>query len=139
GAMDYDHRKQAWFASPDGLLELYFKTRWYTVWHVCEQKSNFNQIYAHISLPATVTATGIAWVDLDLDYRVYLDERIERLDEQEYIEHTASMGYPAEVHAQVQAACADVEALYRKRADPFNHTEHVALYEEIKKALGAGL
>jgi protein associated with RNAse G/E len=132
GTLDYDHRKQAWFAAPDGLLELYFKTRWYTVWHICEQNSNFNQIYTHLSMPATVTATGIEWVDLDLDYRVHLDGRIERLDEQDYIEHRDSMSYSAEMHEQVQAACAEVEALYQKRAYPFNYIEQVALYQQIK-------
>ena len=80
GTMDYDYRKQAWFEAPDGLLELYFKARWYTVWHICKQNSHVNQIYTHISMPPLVTATGIEWVNLDLDYRVHLDGRIERLD-----------------------------------------------------------
>jgi protein associated with RNAse G/E len=133
GTMDYDHRKRAWFEAPDGLLELYFKARWYTVWHICEQNTHVNQIYTHLSMPAVMTATGIEWVDLDLDYRVYLDGWIERLDEQEYIEHKASMRYPAAVHEQVQAACVEVEALYQKQAYPFNYAEQVALYRQIKE------
>jgi len=132
GTMSYDHRKQAWFSSPDGLLELYFKTKWYTVWHICEQNSHINQSYTHISMPATVTATGIEWVDLDLDYRVHLDGRIERLDEHEYAAHRISMSYPAALHEQVQIACAAVEALYQKRVYPFNHNEQVSLYQQIK-------
>ena len=134
GTPDYDHRKQVRSAAPDGLLELYFKARWYTVWHICEQNSNVNQIYAHISMPATVTATGIEWIDLDLDYRVYLDGRLERLDEQEYREHRATMGYPAAVHDQVQAACVEIEALYPQQAYPFNYAEQVMLYQQIKYA-----
>ena len=42
----------------------------------------------------------------------------------------------AEVHAQVQAACAEIESLCQAAADPFNHAEQVALYERIK--VGAG-
>ena len=132
GTMDYDYRKQAWFTAPDGLLELYFKARWYNVRHICEQNSHFNQIYTHLSMPATVTATGIEWVDLDLDYRVHLDGRMVRLDEQEYSEHRATMGYLAVVHEQVQAACSAVEALYQRRAYPFNYAEQVALYQQIR-------
>jgi protein associated with RNAse G/E len=132
GTLSYDHRKQAWFAAPDGLLELYFKARWYTVWHICEQNSQCNQSYTHISMPAVVTASGIEWVDLDLDYRVYLDGRIERLDEQEYRERKVTMRYPAAVQEQVQAACAEIETLYQRRAYPFNHRDQVALYEQIK-------
>jgi protein associated with RNAse G/E len=130
--MDYDFRKQAWFEGPDGLVELYFRARWYTVLHICEQNSRVNRIYTHLSMPAVRTETGIEWVDLDLDYRVHLDGRIERLDEQEYVENRVAMCYPAEVHEQVQAACAEVEALYQKRAYPFNHAAQVALYRQIK-------
>jgi protein associated with RNAse G/E len=39
GTLSYDRRTQAWVAAPDGLLEIYFKTRWYNVWHICEQTS----------------------------------------------------------------------------------------------------
>jgi protein associated with RNAse G/E len=56
-------------------------------------------------MPAVRTDTGIEWVDLDLDYRVHLDERLEQLDAEEYHAHIASMGYPADVQEQVQAAC----------------------------------
>jgi len=132
GTLSYDRRTQTWVPAPDGLLETYFKNRWYCVWHVCEQRSNINQMYINLSMPAVRTAMGIEWVDLDLDYRVYLDGRLERLDEDEYRAHIASMGYPAEVQAQVQAACVEIEVLYHQRSDPFNHPEQVAHYQQIK-------
>lgn len=132
GTLEYDHRKQLWSAAPDGLLEFYFKTRWYTVLQICEQNSCINQSYTHISMPAVANAGGIEWVDLDLDYRVHLDGRIELLDEDEYAERSVTMSYPPAVHAQVRAACAEVEALYQARAYPFNHDEQLALYARIK-------
>jgi protein associated with RNAse G/E len=137
GTPSYDHRRQAWSEASDGLLELYFKKRWYSVWHICEQASNINQMYIHLSMPATVTARGIAWVDLDLDYRVHLDGRLERLDEDEYREHMISMGYPANVQAQVQAACVEIEATYHAQAGPFNHAAQVDLYQQINAAEAA--
>jgi len=135
GTLSYDHRRQARSQSPDGLLEIYFKTRWYSVWHICEQNSNVNQMYIHLSMPATVTARGIAWVDLDLDYRLHLDGRLERVDEDEYREHMISMGYTAHMDSQVQAACAAIEAAYHARSEPFNHAAQVALYQQIKSGL----
>ena len=90
-----------------------------------------NQSYTHISMPAVVSATGIEWIDLDLDYRVHLDGRIELLDEDEYAERSVTMGYPATVHEHVQAACAEIEALYQARAYPFNFEEQAALYARI--------
>ena len=139
GAMSYDRHKQMWVAAPDGLLEIYFKNRWYNVWHICEQTSNINQIYSNVSRPAVRTDTGIEWVDLDLDYRVHMDGRIERLDEDEYRAHIVSMGYSPEVQAHVQAACAEIEALHHQRADPFNYAEQVARYQRIKALAATSL
>ncbi len=139
GTPEYDHRKRLWSAAPDGILEFFFKTRWYTVLLICEQYSNCNQSYTHISMPAVVTPGGIEWVDLDLDYRVHLDGRIELLDEDEYAARSVTMGYPPAVHDHVQAACAEVEALYHARAYPFNYDEQAALYARVKAGqLAAG-
>ena len=131
GTLEYDHRKQLWSAAPDGILEYYFKRRWYNVLVICEQYSGINQSYTHISMPAVFTATGVDWVDMDLDYRVHLDGRIELLDEDEYAERSVTMGYLPAVHAQVRAACAEVEALYRVRTYPFNFEEQAAVYARI--------
>jgi protein associated with RNAse G/E len=132
GTLSYDRRAQIWIPAPDGLLEIYFKNRWYNVWHICEQRSKINQMYCNLSLPAVRTAVGIEWIDLDLDYRVHMDGRVERLDEDEYRAHIVSMGYSADMQAHVQAACAEIEALYQQRADPFNHAAQLALYQQIK-------
>ena len=42
GTMSYDRHRQAWIPAPDGLLEIYFKNRWYNIWHICEQTSHIN-------------------------------------------------------------------------------------------------
>ena len=89
-------------------------------------------MYINLAVPAVRTAEGIEWVDLDLDYRVHLDGRLERLDEDEDRGHIASMGYSAGIQAQVRAACAEIELLYHQWADPFDHAAQVALYQQIK-------
>jgi protein associated with RNAse G/E len=133
GTVDYDHRKQRWGTSPDGSIELYYKTRWYIVWHCCEQNSGRNLIYTHLAMPPIITDTSMQWTDLDLDYRVHLDGRIELLDEDEYYEHIVTMGIPEDVQARVRAACTEIERLYHERADPFNHADYVALYWQIAR------
>ena len=135
GTMSFNRRTQALVAAPDGLLEIYFKARWYNVWHICEQTSNINLIYCNLAMPAIRTANSIEWVDLDLDYRIHLDGRLEQLDADEYGAHVASMGYPANVQAQVQAACTEIEALYHQHTDLFNHPAQVMLYQQIKAAV----
>ena len=63
---------------------------------------------------------------------MHLDGRIELLDEDEYAERSVTMGYPPTVHAQVRAACAEVEALYQARAYPFNYDEQPRCTQRIK-------
>jgi hypothetical protein len=54
GTRYYDHRKEAWFEVADGLLEIYFQDKWYNVWHICDQNSNQNLIYANVCMPAVL-------------------------------------------------------------------------------------
>ncbi len=131
GTPYYYHKKQAWFAAEDGLLELYFKHKWYNVWHICEQNSRINHIYANIAMPATLQANVLTWIDLDLDLRVHLDGSLELLDEDEFVENSALFAYPPAVIAQARAAVDELSACYRQQCFPFNHAEQVLRYQQI--------
>ncbi len=133
GTDNYDHRHRSHAEVSDGILGLYFKARWYVVWHICEQNLNINRAYAHLSTPTRMTENGLEWVDLDLDYRIHLDGRLERLDEEEYEQNREVMGYPLELSDRVKETCKEIEALYGERAFPFNHDEQVALYRLIER------
>jgi protein associated with RNAse G/E len=129
----FDHRISSWVRAPDGFLEYFFKTKWYVVCHFCEPLSKQNLIYIHLSIPASFTNDVLEWVDLDLDYRVYLDGSIERVDEQEFEHHSQIMSYPQEVIAQVWATCAEIEHLYQQQRFPCNYQEQVTIYESIRR------
>ena len=135
GLMYFDHRKAAWFEAPDGLLEIYFKRRWYNVWHIAEQLSNINIMYVNIAMPAALNERGLEWTDLDLDYRVYLDHSVERLDQDEYDRNALRMGYPRDLIEQVEAACREVETGLASQKFPFDHARQVELYRLIKSGL----
>jgi protein associated with RNAse G/E len=135
GLPSWDHRKAAWLDAPDGLIEIYSKRCWYHVWHVCEQRSNRNRIYVHIGMPATLQTGCLTWTDLDLDYRVHLDNSVERLDQDEYACNAQRLDYPDELKEQVGHACREVESLLASRAFPFDHERQVALYRRIKESL----
>jgi hypothetical protein len=131
----WDYRKAAWFEAPDGLLEIYFKHRWYNVWHIVEQVSNINLMYVNIALPATLQEEVVEWTDLDLDYRVHLDNSVERLDQWEFEQNVQRLGYPPNLIKQVQAACGEVEAGLASRIYPFDYKRQVELYRRIKSEL----
>ncbi|HXW01268.1 MAG TPA: DUF402 domain-containing protein [Anaerolineae bacterium] len=128
-----DHRKAAWFEAQDGLLEIYFKHRWYNVWHIAEQVSNLNLIYVNIALPATFPENVVEWTDLDLDYRVHLDQAVERLDQTEFEQNVQRLRYPPDLIEQVGAACREVEAGLARRIFPFDYERQVELYWRIKR------
>lgn len=132
GTLSFSQKKGTWEAAPDGLLELYFKQKWYNVWHICEQNSGINHIYANIAMPATFQDNVLTWVDLDLDLRVHLDGSLELLDEDEFVENSVRFAYPPSVIAQARAAVDEVSVCYQHRRFPCNHAEQVALYAQIK-------
>jgi protein associated with RNAse G/E len=128
----WDYRRNARFEAPDGLLEIYFRHKWYNVWHIAEQVSNINRMYVNIAMPATIRDDVIVWTDLDLDYRVHPDYSVERLDEEEFEQNALRFRYPLDVMAQVKAACAEVEAGLERGGFPFDHARQVELYHRIK-------
>jgi protein associated with RNAse G/E len=138
GLKYWDHRKLAWLEAPDGLIEIYFKHMWFNVWHICEQIRHAELMYVNITMPATFHRSQIEWVDLDLDYRVHPDNRIERLDQDEFDENSRRMSYPPDVLEQVRRACREVEAGLDSRAYPFDHDQQVELYQRLKTGLQQG-
>jgi protein associated with RNAse G/E len=135
GLRYWDYRKAASFEAPDGLIEIYFKDKWYNVLHVCEQVSNLNLMYVNIALPATLRENGLEWTDLDLDYRVHLDNAVERLDRDEFQKNIERMNYPKHLIEQALAACVEVELGLHSRAFPFNYEEQVERYDRLKRCV----
>jgi protein associated with RNAse G/E len=133
----YDYRKQAWLEAPDGLVEIYFKDRWYNVWHICEQKSNRNKIYSNICMPAALEGNVLEWVDLDLDFRVRMDGSIELLDEEEFEQNARQFGYPGWVVENAKAACGEVVKLFGRAEFPFDHSRQIERYQRIQRTLKA--
>jgi uncharacterized protein len=131
----WDYRKAASFDAPDGILEIYLKHKWYNVLHICEQVSGFNRMYINIATPATFHEGVLEWTDLDLDYRVHLDNSVVQLDLADFEEISRHWQYPLELIAQVEAACREVEAGLAGGEFPFDHAQQVELYKTIKASL----
>jgi len=125
GTRYYDHRKGSWFEAPDGLLEIYFKEKWYNVWHICEQNSYRNIIYANICMPAVLEGNVLEWVDLDLDFRVHMNGSIELLDEEEFERNSRRMGYSERVVKNARAACDEVMNRFERGEFPFDYQRQV--------------
>jgi protein associated with RNAse G/E len=138
GLRYWDHRKAASFEAQDGLIEIYFKHKWYNVWHICEQVSHRNLIYVNITMPATFHASVVEWIDLDIDYRVHPDGSVKRLDQAEFEKNVQLMRYPSDLIERAYIACQEVEAGLKSGVYPFDHGHQVKLYHQIKKDFLAG-
>lgn len=64
-----------------------------------------SEVYCDVTTPATWTGTTeVTVIDLDLDVRRRRWGVIERLDDDEFAEHSVAFGYPDEVREQAVAA-----------------------------------
>ena len=135
GTRYYDHRKEAWSESPDGLLEIDFKEKWYNIWHICEQNSNRNMIYANICMPAVLKGNVLEWVDLDLDLRVHMNGTIELLDEKEFIQNIRQLGYSRWIIDNARAACDEVMDRFERGELLLTHQKQIEQYHMIRRHL----
>jgi len=126
------YRKTEWLETPDGLLEIYLKRKWYNVWHIAVQNSYTNLMYVNIAMPAVLEGDKLEWVDLELDYRLHLDGSIQLMDEDEFEQNQQRFNYPPELIEQVHAACREVEVGLKQKKFPFDHEQQVKRYHQVK-------
>jgi protein associated with RNAse G/E len=135
GTISWSPQKQLREEAPDGLIEIYFTRSWFNVWHICEQSSGWNKSYINIATPATFFDDRLEWVDLDIDYRLHLDDSVEKLDVEEFDENRELMGYPDDLVDKVQSTRRKVEAGLAAKVFPFDHDAQVERYYHIKRTV----
>ena len=78
------------------------------------------EVYCDVTTPATWSGQReVTVVDLDLDVRRRRWGDIERLDEDEFAEHSVRFGYPDEVVAEATAASLWLAAALGDGSEPF--------------------
>lgn len=100
-----------------GQLYLW-EDRWYNTCRVIRKGRPW--YYTNIATPAEFDGAQIHYVDLDLDVSWYTDAEPRIHDEDEFLAHSASMGYPADVIERARAAVDEVLGQIAARAFPFD-------------------
>lgn len=77
------------------------------------------EVYCDITTPAKWSGDEVTVIDLDLDVRRRRWGDIERLDEDEFAEHTLHYGYPDEVVAEATAASLWLATALGDGTEPF--------------------
>lgn len=95
------------------------RDRWWIAMFVAAPHER--EIYCDVCLPpAWSSPAEVVVVDLDIDLTRYRpDGRVEVEDEDEFAEHTVTLGYPPEVVAGATAAAAGLRRALVERDEPF--------------------
>lgn len=123
------HKTNEWRKNENGLIELFFADAWYNVMHIFKHISHDCAMYINLCMPAEIEANQLTWVDMDLDYRVGLDGRIELIDEDEFEENSRLLAYPNELKKRVEEEARKLPDMIREGSYPFNYKEQEARYE----------
>jgi protein associated with RNAse G/E len=92
--------------------------RWYNASRM--RRENRTWYYVNVATPVEFDGDAFHCVDLDLDVSWYTDEAPRVLDEDEFLDHSKAMGYPAHVIERARSAVDDVLRLIHERAFPFD-------------------
>lgn len=107
------------FEPGDYLYEHFYSDRWYNVFELHAPDGRLKGWYCNLTRPAVFHAESIDSEDLEMDLFVAPQRDSMRiLDEDEYAALALEQTDPA-AHAQVQAALAELQALARRGAQPF--------------------
>jgi protein associated with RNAse G/E len=105
------------FLTTWGAEVLLFEDRWYNVERGARDGRTL--YYVNIASPVRFDGHDYHYVDLDLDIWWWTDERPKVLDEDEFLDHSRAMSYPADVIQRARAAVDEALGLIEARAFPF--------------------
>jgi protein associated with RNAse G/E len=94
--------------------------RWYNAARM--KRDGRTWYYVNVATPVEFDGAAFHCIDLDLDVSWYTDEAPRVLDDDEFLDHSKVMGYPAEVIERARSAVDDVLRLIQERAFPFDRT-----------------
>jgi predicted RNA-binding protein associated with RNAse of E/G family len=108
------------FAPGDHFFEHYYTERWYNIFEVRSAAGELKGWYCNITRPAHVVDGAVTSEDLELDLFVAPDrQRLLRLDQEEFDALALDVTEP-EAHAAALRALAELEAMARAGAPPFD-------------------
>jgi uncharacterized protein len=115
---------QTWkgpWVSPHHTRNYFWSDRWYNVMRLERpQGGKLDGWYCNVATPVQFDGEYVRYVDLDLDVRVSAAGEPEVLDEDEFLENSARMGYPPDVIEQSRRAVDELMALVRNAQFPFD-------------------
>jgi protein associated with RNAse G/E len=95
-----------------------FDDRWFNISRM--PRDGRTWYYVNIATPVEFDGAAFHTIDLDLDVSWYDGESPTVLDEDEFLDHSEAMRYPADVIEQARTAVDEVLGMIGRRAFPFD-------------------
>lgn len=112
---DYDG--SIWFTREPAIF-FFYSEYWFNV--IAMFKEDGIHYYCNLSSPYTVDDEAIRYIDYDLDIKVFPDQTIQLVDEDEYEVNKKRLHYPPEVDEMIKDHVSYLYKLIKNRQNPFS-------------------
>ena len=119
---------EPWTTFPSAFVMLVPRERWWTM--VVNQAPRDPELYIDVCTSARWSGPGLVeMVDLDLDVIRLRDGAVRLLDEDEFVDHSVSLGYPRTMIGNARVTAAELILAAESRVEPFGTAAHRWLAE----------
>jgi protein associated with RNAse G/E len=107
-----------------------FKKEWMNV--ICMMKENGGICYyVNVASPTILDHSFLKYIDYDLDVKLFPDETIKELDEQEFERHVLTYGYSQDLTMAIKKSFSDIKKRMQDAAFPFTEKDVRVLYQKF--------
>jgi uncharacterized protein len=107
-----------------------FKHEWMNI--ICMMKENGGICYyVNVASPTIKDQGYLKYIDYDLDVKLFPDETIKELDEQEFERHVLTYGYSPELTSAIKKSFSSIKSRMQQALFPFTEKDVRVLYQKF--------
>ena len=107
-----------------------FKHEWMNI--ICMMKENGGICYyVNVASPTIKDHGFLRYIDYDLDVKLFPDETIKELDEQEFERHVLTYGYSGELTTAIKKSFSSIKKRMQGGVFPFNENDVRTIYQKF--------
>lgn len=118
---------RVWFTKEPAVC-FFFKNSWFNI--ISMIRSNGIHFYCNIASPFIWDGDAIKYVDYDLDLKVFPNDTMKVLDENEYATHSKLMSYPKELDGILRTELDQLKKIILKEDSMYSRTN---VYKYLEK------
>jgi len=112
-------------------VTVFSKKEWYNV--ICMLKSDGVNFYCNLASPTLIDRGMAKYIDYDLDIKLFPDNSIRILDQNEYEKHKTQLMYSDDLDAVIQKTVSIITDKMRKKDFPFQANVVIQYFDAFEK------